>query len=161
MDEIRPWLFIGRYRDTLDRSYLGNKSIKAMLQLAEKVEQPDIISLYLPVEDFAPLQVNLLEKGIAFIRAQKTVGYRVLVACGAGINRSSALCTAALKEEEGLSLFDAFKEVKRKHPESIPHQPVWESLCKYYNEPIPYLDVMLVKVNQCASRQIMVSTTMC
>ena len=146
MDEIRPWLYIGNYRDTKNQSYLALKSIQAMLQLAEKVEQPGITSLYLPVEDFAPLQVNLFEKGVAFIRAQKTAGYRVLVACGAGINRSSAFCAAALKEEEGLSLFDAFKEVKRKHPESIPHRPVWESLCDYYEEPTPYLDVMLVKV---------------
>jgi protein-tyrosine phosphatase len=145
MDEIRPWLYIGKYRDTKNKSYLTLKSIQAMLQLAEKVEQPGITSLYLPVEDFAPIPVHLLEKGIAFIRAQKTAGYRVLVACGAGINRSSAFCTATLKEEEGLTLFEAFKEVKRKHPESIPHQPVWESLCKYYNEPIPYLDVMLVR----------------
>ena len=146
MDEIRPWLFIGRYRDTLDRSYLAYKSIRAMLQLAEKEEQPGITSLYLPVEDFAPLQVDLLKKGIAFIRTQKAAGNQVLVACGAGINRSSAFCTAALKEDEGLTLFDAFKEVKRQHPESIPHQPVWESLCNYYNEPIPYLDVVLARV---------------
>ncbi len=146
MDQIRPWLYIGNYRDTKNQSYLALKAIQAMLQLAENVEQPGITSLYLPVEDFAPLQVNLLEKGVAFIRAQKSLGYRVLVACGAGINRSSAFCTAVLKEEEGLSLFDAFKAVKRKHPESIPHKPVWESLCNYYNEPIPYLDVMLTKV---------------
>ena len=146
MDQIRPWLYIGNYRDTKNQSYLALKSIQAMLQLTEKVEQPDITSLYLPVEDFAPLQVNLLEKGIAFIRAQKIAGYRVLVACGAGINRSSAFCAAILKEEEGLGLFDAFIEVKRKHPESIPHKPVWESLCNYYNEPIPYLDVMLARV---------------
>jgi hypothetical protein len=71
--------------------------------------------------------------------------HRILVACGAGINRSTAFCTAALKEEEGTSLFDAFKEVKKKHPESLPHQPVWESLCEYYNESTPYLDVMLVR----------------
>ena len=146
MDQIRPWLFIGSYRDTKNPSYLTLKSIQAMLQLAEKVEQPRITSLYLPVEDFAPLQSNLLEEGVAFIREQKTLGCRVLVACGAGINRSSAFCTAILREEEGLTLFDAFKEVKRKHPESIPHQPVWESLCKYYNEPIPYLEVMLARV---------------
>ena len=146
MDQIRPWLYIGNYRDTTNQSYLTLKSIQAILQLAEKLEQPGITSLYLPVEDFAPLQFNLLERGVTFIRAQKTLGNRVLVACGAGINRSSAFCAAALKEEEGLSLFDAFKEVKRKHPESIPHKPVWESLCNYYNEPIPYLDVMLVKM---------------
>lgn len=145
MDEIRPWLFIGKFRDTLNASYLQSKSINAMLQLAEKVEQPGIISLYLPVEDFAPLKFDLLEQGLAFIQEQKRLGNRVLVACGAGINRSSTFCTAALKADEGINLFDAFKEVKRRHPESMPHQPVWESLCKYYGETTPYLDVMRVR----------------
>jgi len=145
MDEIRPWLYIGKLRDTLHTSYLHFKSINAMLQLAEKVEQPGITSLFLPVEDFAPLNIDLLKQGIAFIREQKRLGNRVLVACGAGINRSSTFCTAVLKEEEELSLFDAFKEVKKRHSESMPHQPVWASLCEYYGETIPYLDVMRVR----------------
>lgn len=77
---------------------------------------------------------------------QKKLGYRILVACGAGINRSSSFCTAILKEEENLSIFDTFKEVKQKHPEAIPHEAVYESLCQYYKEDTPYLDVMRFKV---------------
>jgi hypothetical protein len=145
MDEIRPWLFIGKYRDTLQLSYLRSKFIHAMLQLAEKVEQPGVESLYLPVEDFAPLDFDLLEEGLAFIREHKGLGNRVLVACGAGINRSSAFCTVALRAEEEMSLFEAFKEVKSKHPEAMPHEPVWESLCSYYGESIPYLDIMRIR----------------
>jgi protein-tyrosine phosphatase len=142
MDQIRPWLFIGNLDDTLQNSYLQAKSINAMLQLEEKVEQPGIISLYLPVEDFAPLKFDLLEQGVSFIRKQKELGHLVLVACAMGINRSSSYCTAALMAEEGLGLFDAFMEVKKAHPESMPHEPVWESLCQYYNELIPYIEVM-------------------
>jgi protein-tyrosine phosphatase len=145
MDEIRSWLYIGKYRDTLNQSYLQANCIAAMLQLAERVEQQNITSLYLPVEDVEPVPHNLLSQGIAFVRGQKQQGHRILIACGAGINRSSAFSTAVLKEEEGLSLLDAFKEVKRKHPESMPHQPVWESLCTYYNEIIPYIDIMLIR----------------
>ena len=146
MDEIRPWLFIGKYRDTLQLSYLQAKSIQAMLQLAEKVEQPDIVSLYLPVEDLAPVSSEHIRQGVDFIREHKQRGNRVLVACGAGMNRSSVFSVAALKEEKGLSLFEAFKEVKRLHLESMPHEPVWESFCQYYNETTPYLDVMLIKI---------------
>ncbi|MFT3896016.1 MAG: dual specificity protein phosphatase [Anaerolineales bacterium] len=146
MDQIRPWLYIGGVRDTLNLSYLSFKSIGAMLQLAAKVEQPGITSLYLPVEDFEPLRFDLLEKGVSFAREQKKLGCHILVACGAGINRSSSFCTAILKEEENLGLFDAFKEVKQQHPEAIPHEPVWESLCRYYKEDVPYLDVMRFKV---------------
>ncbi len=147
MDQIRPWLYIGSYRDTQNPSYLAFKSIQAMLQLAVLVEQPGIVSLYLPVEDLAPIPFDLLKKGVAFIRGQKRLEQRILVACGAGINRSSSFCAAALKEEEGISLFEAFKEVKRKHPESMPHEPVWESLCKYYNETTPYLDIMRLTIH--------------
>ena len=147
MDEIRPWLYIGSIRDTANEYYLGYKSIQAMLQLAAKVDNPSIEILYLPVEDFEPLSFELLTKGVKFIRDQKKLNRRILVACGAGINRSSSFCTAALKEEEGLSLFEAFKEVKRKHPEAMPHEPVWDSLCKYYNEATPYLDIMRLPIH--------------
>lgn len=142
MDQIRPWLFIGKYRDTLNESYLYHNSIRAMLLLAEFVEQPGIVSLYLPVEDVAPVSSRHIREGVKFVREHKRNGDRILVACGAGMNRSSAFSAAVLKEEEGLSLFDAFKEVKRCHPESMPHEPVWTSLCQYYGETVPYLDVM-------------------
>ena len=145
MDEIRPWLFIGSYRDTKNLSYLQLRSIGAMLQLAESVEQPSIVSLYLPVEDLAPIASAHIRQGVDFIRGHKERGNRVLVACGAGINRSSAFSAAALKEEEGISLFEAIREVKRCHPESMPHQPVWESLCGYYSESTPYLEVMRIR----------------
>lgn len=146
MDEIRPWLYIGKYRDTLDRSYLDFNSIKAMLQLADPVEQKGINSLFLPVEDLGPTSPALIKQGVDFILAEKEMGHKVLVACGAGVNRSTAFCMAALKEVEGLSLFEAFKELKRKHPESMPHEPVWESFCRYYNESTPYIDVMRLSI---------------
>ena len=142
MDQIRPWLFIGKLRETQHLSYLRAKSITAMLQLAVQVEQPGITSLYLPVEDYAPLNFDLLEQGVSFVKSQKEIGHSVLVACAAGINRSSSFCTATLIAEEGLSLFDAFREVKKAHPESTPHEPVWKSPCEYYGESIPYIEVM-------------------
>lgn len=142
MDEIRPWLFIGRYRDTLKKELLDQKSIQAMLQLAEFVEQPGIESLFLKVEDMDPIPINMIEKGIHFIREQVGQGHNILISCGAGINRSTAYCVIALKEIEGLGLFEAYKEVLRPHPEALPNLPIWESLCEYYDEDVPYLDIM-------------------
>ena len=144
MDEIRPWLYIGKYRDTIDGATLRVMSIDAMLELADDVKQPGISSLYLPVEDVAPIPFALIQSGVSFVREHKQLGQRVLVACGAGINRSSAFCTAALKEEEKLGLLEAFKEVKRLHHDSAPHHPVWESLCEYYGEVVPYNTIILL-----------------
>jgi protein-tyrosine phosphatase len=138
MDRIRPWLYIGKYRETLNPHLLAANRIEAMLQLAELVEHPGIVSLYLPVEDFQPLQPDLLKQGVDFVRTQKNLGHNILVACGAGINRSTAFSVAVLKEEEGLDLLEAFRLVKQKHAESMPHPPIWESLCNYYQEFIPF-----------------------
>jgi protein-tyrosine phosphatase len=144
MDRIRPWLYIGKYRDTLNPNLLAVNRIEAMLQLAELVEHPGIVSLYLPVEDFQPIPPDLLRQGIDFVRAQKQHEHRVLIACGAGINRSTAFAVAALREEEGLSLLDAFRAVKRVHPEAMPHPPIWASLCEYYQENIPFDKLLII-----------------
>jgi protein-tyrosine phosphatase len=146
MDEIRPWLYIGKYRDTLDKNYLDFNSIKAMLQLADRVEQAGIKSLFLPVEDVGSTSPILIKQGVDFILAEKEKGHNILVACGAGINRSTAFCMSALKEVEGLILLDAFKDIKSKHPASMLHEPVWESFCRYYNESTPYLDIMRLSI---------------
>lgn len=143
---IRPWLYIGKYRDTVDKEYLESMQIQAVLQLAQAVKYSSINSLYIPVEDMAPTSHKFIKQGVDFILAEKEQGHNILVACGAGINRSTAFCVAALKEVEGLSLLDAFKDIKQKHPDAFPHEPVWESFCTYYKETSPYIDIMRLSV---------------
>lgn len=109
-----------------------------MLQLAERVKQPGIETLYLPVDDGEPLPIQLLEQGMSFVRAHKAQGRKVLIACGAGISRSVTFGIAALREEEGLSLPDAFRAIHSHHPEAMPHFALWNSLCQYYGEGMSY-----------------------
>ncbi len=139
MNEIRPWLYVGKYRDTLDRYLLEQHRIEAMLQLAELVKQPGIISLYLPVEDGEPLPFERLRQGTDFVLNEKCEEHTVLIACGAGQSRSVTFAIAVLKESEDLSLFAAWREVKLRHPDALPHMALWESLCRYYNESIPFV----------------------
>jgi hypothetical protein len=114
--------------------------------LAEQVDQPGIRVLSLTVEDMEPIPLEVLRAGIEFIREEKQLGHRIMVACGAGINRSTIYATAALKEEEHLGLLEALLEVRQKHGEALPHPPGWQSLCEYYHEDVPYRAVIpLVK----------------
>ncbi|HKJ37958.1 MAG TPA: dual specificity protein phosphatase [Anaerolineales bacterium] len=142
MDQIRPWLFIGNLWDTQQLSYLQEYNINAMLQLEEEVKQPGIESYYLPVADFAPLKFEHIRQGISFIKEHKQLGNRILVACAHGINRSSAFCIAALVEDERLGILESFKEVNSKHPSAMPIELVWDSICAYYNETVPYVEVL-------------------
>jgi protein-tyrosine phosphatase len=142
MQQIRPWLHVGKYRDTLDPDRLRQYGIDAMLQLAEAVEQPGVSSLYLPMEDGRPIPPESLRQGVDFALTKRAQRHTVLIACGAGISRSVALAIAVLKEAEGLPLFEAWLEVKKRHPEAMPHLALWESLTLYYHENVPFLRLL-------------------
>ncbi|MBX0328621.1 dual specificity protein phosphatase family protein [Oscillochloris sp. ZM17-4] len=139
MQPIRPWLLIGKYRETLDSDLLARAQVGALLHLAARVEPPDITTLYLPVEDGEPLDATTLRRGVDFILAQRAAGKTVLVACGAGISRSTTFAIAALKEAEGLSLLGAARAVRRLHANGLPHMALWSSLCAHYGEPDDYM----------------------
>jgi protein-tyrosine phosphatase len=134
MNQIRPWLSIGNLRDTQDPLGLAIAEIGAMLELEASVRQPGIEVLYLPVEDDAHIPAEEWQRGVTFIHMQKKQGNNILVACGAGQNRSVCFAAAALKIEEGLSLLDALTLIKQNHPIARPHPKVWESLCGYTGE---------------------------
>lgn len=142
MDAIRPWLFIGSYRDALNRRFLKLNSIQAMLHRAEEVDQHDIFCLCLPVEDMEKIPAGMIRSGVKFIKEHAAQKNNILITCGAGINRSTAYCVIALKEIERLGRLMAYKEVKQKHYEALPNKYVWESLWDYYHEAVPYLSVM-------------------
>ena len=145
MNKIRPWLYIGKYIETTDLLLLEAHQIGAMLQLAELVEQPGIVSMYLAVEDGVSLPEPMLKTGIDFVLTKKEQGLKVLIACGAGISRSATFAIAVLKKMELLSLSDAYREIKFHHPVTMPHPALWKSLCEYYREEIPYSILLAMK----------------
>lgn len=138
MWQITDNLFVGRYRDTVNLTLLRAHSIDAMLQLAERIEQPGIEVLYLDVEDGEPLPAEKLCQGVSFMQAHLAAGRRVLIACGAGMSRSVAFAIAVLHEEEGISLLDAYHDIHRNHPDALPHYELWHSLCEHYHESVPF-----------------------
>ncbi len=133
MNKIRDWLYVGKYVHTANLNLLKRANISAMLQLAEHVKQPQVDTLYLPVDDGVALPDGALKKGVSFIRAHKLLGNVVLVACGAGISRSVTFAMAAMIEEEKLTFADAYREIFAVHPDAMPNPFLCESLSAYYD----------------------------
>ena len=142
MNTIRHWLSIGNYRDTRNLALLNAHQIGAILQLAERVSHPQILTCYLPIEDGKALPTDLLRQGLDFVFEQQRRGQHVIIACGAGISRSAIFATAALKEVEGTSLLEAVQSVKQHHADTLPHMALWASLCTYYGEEISFLTML-------------------
>jgi hypothetical protein len=139
---IRPWLYVGKFSETQEGWLLRSCQIGAMLELDEAVEQPGVVSLFLPVDDGEPLGPEMLKQGLQFVQTQKSWGRNVLIACGAGVSRAATFAIAALKEEEKLSLLDAVREVHARHPEALPHPELWKSLCNYYGEDLTLMQML-------------------
>ena len=145
MNVIRPWLYIGKYRDTLNATLLRLHHIDVLLQLAEPTSYPQLSHLYLPVEDGVPLDPALLAQGVQFIRSAIDGGHTALVACGAGISRSASFAIAVIKEQESLSLLEAWQIVQGAHPPACPHPALWKSLCDYYGESVSWVEMLRVR----------------
>ena len=142
---VRPYLAVGKLRETFDADLLRVNRISAMVQIAESVPHPGIVSLYLPFEDGKPLPSGVLARAMAFVQEQQSDVGVMLIACGAGISRSVTLAVAAIKEIEGGTLLEAFGKVRQAHPDALPHPALWQSLCDYYGEAVPYLTMFRCK----------------
>ena len=139
---VRPWLYIGKQRDTENLPQLQAKQIRAMLQLEERVEQPGVHVLYLPVRDATAIAANDLRRGVSFILLERQLGRKVMIACAAGISRSVTFAVAAIYETEGIPLLMAYSDIVRVHSMALPHPALWKSLCLYYQQDVPYVEVL-------------------
>jgi hypothetical protein len=39
------------------------------------------------------------------------------------------------------SRLEAFASVQQAHPDAMPHMALWNSLCQYYEKPIPWIEI--------------------
>lgn len=139
---IRPWLYIGKYRDTLNPDNLRVNHIQGVLQVEEPQEMAHAHTLYLPIVDGVPLPEAEFWRGLNFILVEHKLGRNVMIACSAAISRCVVFAVAALHESEGLTLLEAYEQILQVHPAALPHPVLWDSLCKLYEEPIPYVEVL-------------------
>ncbi len=83
------------------------------------------------LEDGEFIDAPLLKHGVSFIKEQVQATRPVLVMCSAGISRSSTFVLAYLLEK-GHDLPDAYRLLKRAHPDAEPHPRMWQSLITHY-----------------------------
>lgn len=141
MYKIRDWLYISGFTAACDARWLRHKGIGSLLSLCKPIEHANITSLYVPVHDKAVLSDASLEKAMDFVREQVALDKPVLIVCSAGTNASVIMAIAALKEIEGLSMRDAFFDVREKNSEAMPEQTLWEDLRRHYGESTLFWDV--------------------
>lgn len=140
MYKIRDWLYIGKYSQTRRLDFLNQVGITAMLQLADHIPQPDIDSLYLDVNDGESLPHHMIYRGVNYILEHRKANGKVLVACGAGISRSSTFALAALMEDERLALFPAYREIFLRYRGAEPHPELIMSLSAYHGHKMDLLE---------------------
>lgn len=136
MHKIRDWLYIGKYRETINLPLLHSYGITAMLHLADTVHHEGIESLCLVIDDGVPVKQEILQQGIDFIINQKNQDKTVMSACGAGISRSTTFAMGALMQAENLDLWDAYQSILEVHPDAFPAPDLLVSLSEYFEQPI-------------------------
>lgn len=132
MHKIRDWLFVGQLAHTHDRALLNQYGITAMLQLHHPVPQQGIETMFLPVMDGHAIDTVDVQKAAVFVKAQHAAGRKLLVACGAGVSRSVTFAVMTLKEIEGITMEEAYLDIRSKHRDALPDQVHWESVRAHY-----------------------------
>jgi hypothetical protein len=94
------------------------------------LNQHGIELLRLPTEDARAISQPMLDEGVAWIRAQRARGHKVLVHCQYGIGRSALLALCALAADgleplEALRRLKAAREVVSPSPEQLQAFRAW------------------------------------
>jgi hypothetical protein len=144
IDQVTDLLYIGGARSTWDASRLREAGVTAVLKLYEgpPTWPADFTVLDMPFEDGRPIPEGYLRRGVDFIEQNIRNGQAVLVACGAGISRSSTLVLAYLVDRGGHELRDAFYLLRERHPQADPLPALWASLLNFLDVPYTWADVV-------------------
>jgi protein-tyrosine phosphatase len=134
IDHVVDGVYIGSLRATKVVNHLRRVNIKHVLKLYE--DGPSfprdfvVLDNAFPDGEFVPKPT--LSRGVDFVLKQVYENKRVLVACAAGISRSSTFVLSFLLEM-GYDLQSAYDLLFSKHPEADPHPRLWESLIVHHD----------------------------
>ena len=139
-NQITDSLYIGGAQLTNVAKKLREMGITSVLKLYESPPDwpPGFIVYNVPHPDGVPISATRIARHIKFITQEIGAGRKVLVVCSAGISRSSTAVLAYLVST-GMTLPDAYRLLKSRHPIADPNPALWNSLLKYFklrNSPI-------------------------
>ncbi len=144
IDEIVDGLYVGGWIEGIEHtSTLRKMGITHILQLStpHPAWPDDFVVCDNALNDGTFVPRERLERGVDFVRAQREAGHTVLVACAAGISRSTTFVIAYLLRALGYDLYDAWQLVHSRHPKTWPACEMWESLITHYDLPYTMDDV--------------------
>lgn len=134
LDHIVDGIYVSGWRAIQHTDALRAAGIISVLKLADHIPgsfPADFIVLDNPLDDSAFVPLSVLKRGTGFIQQQVQAGRPVLVMCMEGVSRSATFIMAYLIEC-GHDLPDAYRLVRRAHPETEPPPPMWQSLITHY-----------------------------
>ncbi|MCA9911748.1 MAG: dual specificity protein phosphatase family protein [Anaerolineae bacterium] len=141
MHQIRDWLTISNYGLASNEDYIRKEGFGAMLQLHRPIVLPGIETLYLAMRDGEAIAHTDIASAVTFVQDHHTAGEKVLITCGAGVSRSVTMAIAALKAIEGGDLETIYRDVRVHHPEALPDQVHWDSICAYFGETVSFWEL--------------------
>lgn len=141
-NQITDSLYIGGAQLTKVSDRIKEMGITSVLKLYESPpDWPPGFTVYnVPHPDGVQISAERMARHIKFITQEIEVGHKVLVVCGAGISRSSTAVLAYLVST-GMSLPDAYRLLKSRHPIANPNPALWQSLIRYFKLRYTPMDV--------------------
>jgi len=141
-NQITDSLYIGRAQLTEVAGGIKEMGITSVLKLYESPPDwpPGFVVYNSPHPDGVRISAARMARHIKFITQEIEAGHKVLVVCYAGISRSSTAVLAYLVST-GMSLPDAYRLLKSRHPIADPNPVLWKSLIKYFKLRYTPMDV--------------------
>jgi len=133
IDHVVDGVYISGWRATKHEIELLGAGLTHVLKLYESVPyfSPHFTTLENVCVDGEPLPAGVLDRSVDFIRTRVAANQLVLVMCGAGISRSATMVLAYMVDH-GYDLHEAYKILKKAHPDANPHPALWQSLITRY-----------------------------
>ena len=133
--KIFDWLFLGCYRNAIDRQEIKDLGINYVLNCAmECLESfpPTVKYCHLKLNDMPLFKIiPYLERATSFINQAQINGGKILVHCQMGISRSTSCVIAYMIKYMGYTAMDALEFIKKKRSIVMPNFGFMQQLMNY------------------------------